>query len=51
MNYDGINYAKLVTLVESMSVSSYDYEMWYGDENKAKKMSGDSYKKIFKCNL
>lgn len=34
-----------------MSVSDYEYEMWYGDPNKASKMNGNDYAKKFYNNL
>lgn len=34
-----------------MAISNHDHEVWYGDANKASKMTGDDYKKVFKCNL
>lgn len=53
INFKGTiaNYAVLQILHENMSVSDYDYEMWYGDPNKASKMLAESYKKQYFNNL
>ena len=41
----------LATLHDAMWVSEQDYENWYGDKNKAQKMSGDQLKKKYFNNL
>lgn len=45
------SYQNLRKLIESMQISNYDHECWFGDQNKANKMEGDDHKKIFYCQL
>lgn len=45
------SYLNLKKFIESMQISNFDHECWFGDQNKANKMEGDDHKKVFYCQL
>eukprot|EP01022_Parablepharisma_sp_SALTPOND_P003502 TRINITY_DN1141_c0_g1_i1.p1 TRINITY_DN1141_c0_g1~~TRINITY_DN1141_c0_g1_i1.p1 ORF type:complete len:1379 (+),score=244.39 TRINITY_DN1141_c0_g1_i1:5896-10032(+) len=45
------SYANLRTLLDNLWISEYDNEMWYGDEQEARKMHGEQKVKKFACGI
>lgn len=41
----------LTHFCSNLWISEHDHEQWYGDQQKAAKMQGDDFKKVFYCNL
>ena len=44
-------YSQLNTLLDNLWVSDYDNELWYGDEQEARKMFGEQKTRKFYCKL
>lgn len=52
LNGTSFKYRNFVEIFcNNLFISEHDHEVWYGDQLKAQKMTGDDYKKKFYCNL